>query len=92
MESNEKSGKILTPEAYAKRHTGAFRCAFDFLNQHFPPEPTVEWWDPIGEEISKARESQEDNMLAVSLLIAVSEYIEDEWKIRRRERNEETQH
>lgn len=82
-----KNMETLTPEAYAKRHAGAFRCAFDFLNSHFPPEPTVEWWDPIGEEISKASESQEDNMLAVSLLIAVSEYIEEEWKIRRRKQN-----
>ena len=26
----------MTPEEYAKVHQKAFRCAFDFLNQHFP--------------------------------------------------------
>ena len=83
--------EILTPEEYAKRHKNAFRCAFDFLNSHFPPESTCEWWDPIGDELSKACESQGDNLLAVSLLLAVNDYIEAEWKIRRK-KDEETQH
>ena len=75
--------QILSAEEYAKRHKAAFRCAFDFLNQHFPPEDSAEWREQAIRDVGAASGSQLENRLAVELLAGVWEYLEDE--IRRRE-------
>ena len=76
-----------TPAEYAQEHQRAFRCAFDFLNAHFPPGDTPEWWEQTAQEASAASESQLDNHLAMGLLIGVYNYLESEYT-RRRQENE----
>ena len=85
----EKSAdQILNPEAYARRHKEAFRCAFDFLNAHFPPENTPEWWQQAVQDITDASVSQGENKLAVELLTGVFNYLDDERRIRRETGNQ----
>ena len=74
---------ILTPEQYVQKHQKAFRCAFDFLNKHFPPEDTPEWWEQTTKDVTEASISQGENKLIVGLLIGVFDYLDDERRIRR---------
>lgn len=82
------NGKILTPAEYVQRHKDAFRCAFDYLNTHFPPGTDPDWWDQAGRDLSAASISQEENKLIINLLVGVYNYIEDEYKLRREKHGE----
>lgn len=73
---------ILTPEEYVQKHQKAFRCAFDFLNKHFPPEDTPEWWEQACKDVVDASVSQGENNLVVRMLGAVYDYLDDERRIR----------
>lgn len=75
----------MTPEQYYAQHQKAFRTAFDFLTQHFPPGQNTEWWESTANEFSMAYERQKDE-LTYQLLRGVYEYLEKEWK--RRNQNE----
>ena len=77
--------RILTTEQYVQKHQKAFRCAFDFLNTHFPPEDTPEWWEHAVHDVTEASVSQSENNLVVRLLSAVYDYLDDERRIRREE-------
>lgn len=79
----------MSPEQYAKMHKDAFRCAFDYLNKHFPPGDTPEWWDQMARDAASASVSQGDNLLAMELLIGVCNYLDKEC-IKRRDNNGET--
>lgn len=72
----------MTPEQYAQRHQKAFRTAFNFLNEHFPPENEPEWWDQTAKDCSAASITQGENTLVMELLIAVLSYLEEERKLR----------
>ena len=85
------SDGILTPEEYAKMHRDSFRCAFDFLNSHFPPEDDLVWWEQAAKDVGEASVSQGENKLAVCLLAGVYDYIDYEFK-KRRDQNGETDH
>jgi len=76
---------ILTTEEYAQRHQKAFRTAFNFLNSHFPPGDGDEWWLQITKDASDESVLHGENKLIIGLLVAVVDYIEDEWKKRRAE-------
>lgn len=80
--------KVLTPEGYVDRHKKAFRCAFDYLNAHFPPESEPEWWERAAKDVSEASISNGENKLVTGLLLGVYDYLEDEWKLRRKENGE----
>lgn len=80
--------KVLTPEEYVQRHKESFRCAFDFLNQHFPPGEEEEWFVQTAKDFGEASKACGNNMLVIGLLIGVFDYIEDEWKIRKEEKSE----
>lgn len=82
------SEKILTPEEYAKRHKESFRCAFDFLNSHFPPPTDPDWWLKAAEDVSKASISCGENRLVIGLLMGVYDYLDEEYKLRRKENGE----
>ena len=73
----------MTPEEYAKKHKAAFRTAFDFLNRHFPPGTDPEWWTQACADVSKENDLA-DNNLATELLLAVYNYLEVEYKERRK--------
>lgn len=79
----------MSPDEQYEMHRKAFRCAFDFLNAHFPPGEDPEWWEQAAEDVSTMAESHKGNELASRLLDGVYEYISIEWKRRyNNERNE----
>ena len=72
----------LSPEEYAKRHQKAFRCAFDFLNDHFPPGSDDEWWLKAAQDVADACHSQGSDRLAIGLLQGVYDYLSSECRTR----------
>ena len=72
----------MTPEEYAKIHQKAFRCAFDFLNEHFPPQQDEEWWLKTAQECSAASVAFGENVLVIGLLNGIMDYLGDEYKRR----------
>lgn len=75
--------ELPSPQDYADRHKRAFREAFDFLNAHFPPLFSAEWWEETIKDIEIAYESNTDNRLQKELLVAVFNYLEHESKLRK---------
>lgn len=73
----------MTPEEYAKMHQKAFRCAFDYLNQHFPPGREPEWWEQAAKDLSAFSVAAGENRLVVELLSGVYDYLEYVWKERK---------
>lgn len=65
----------MTPEEYAKIHQKAFRCAFDFLNEHFPPGDTDEWWLKTAQDCSAASIAFGETPIVNELLVAVTSYL-----------------
>lgn len=66
----------MTPGEYAVQHKKAFRAAFDYLTEHFPPGDTAEWWDVAAKDVSiKSMESGEGK-LVINLLIGVYDYLD----------------
>ena len=74
----------MTPEEQYAMHQRAFRCAFDFLNAHFPPGQDPEWWTQAADDIKVADGAQHGNQLATFLLIGVLDYLNEEYKRRYR--------
>lgn len=72
----------MTPEEYAKLHQKAFRCAFDFLNEHFPPQDDDEWWLKTAKECSAASVAFGENALVMEMLTAIMNYLGIEHKRR----------
>lgn len=72
----------MTPEEYAKLHQKAFRCAFDFLNEHFPPGDTEEWWKQTAKDCSAASIAFGETLIVIELLGAVMNYLGNEYKRR----------
>ena len=70
----------MTPEEYAKAHQKAFRCAFDFLTNHFPPGQDSEWWEQAAQDLSAFSIAAGENRLAIELLSGVYDYLEYIWK------------
>lgn len=79
------SETILGPEEYGRLHQKAFREAFDFLNSHFPPGEDPAWWEQAATDFQMASMAQGENYLVNGLLIGVYDYLEHEWKLRRKE-------
>lgn len=69
----------MTPEEYAKLHQKAFRCAFDFLNAHFPPEDTDEWWIKTAQDCSAASIAFGETEIVICLLNAIMDYLGKEY-------------
>lgn len=49
----------------------AFRIAFDYLEQHLPPQNTPEWWTAAAQEISGIYNQANRNPFLQALLLAV---------------------
>lgn len=73
----------MTPEEYARLHQKAFRCAFDFLNQHFPPGDDDEWWLKTAQDCSAASVAFGETPIVIELLNAVMNYLGQEYEKRR---------
>ena len=78
----------MSPEEYAKRHQKAFRAAFDFLNAHFPPGDNLGWWDQVAKDCADVCDSMPGNTLIIGLLTGIMHYLEDEYKLRRKDDEE----
>ena len=72
----------MTPEEYAKAHKEAFRVAFNFLNTHFPPGDTQEWWDQTAKDCSAASLVAGESEIVLELLNGVMNYLGTEYKRR----------
>lgn len=72
----------MTPEEYVKQHKEAFRCAFDFLNTHFPPGEVPAWWDQTAKDCSNASVSAGESEIVLELLNGVMNYLGTEYKRR----------
>lgn len=77
-----------SPEEYARLHKKAFRCAFDFLNEHFPPGDTDEWWEKTAQECSAASVAFGEAGIVTELLIAIMNYLGKEYHKRRKNNGE----
>ena len=75
----------MTPEEYAKSHKQAFRVAFDFLNTHFPPCTEPDWWDNTAKDLSDVSVASGEDDLTIQLLLGVMNYLNEEYKQRRKE-------
>lgn len=67
-----------TPETYAALHKQAFRIAFDFLSEHFPPDHDPNWWEKTMEDVSLIGNMYGENRLVVHLMTAIIEYLNEE--------------
>lgn len=65
-------------------HKQAFRVAFDYLNAHFPPGDTPEWWTKAAQEATDLSKKYHSYPLVNGLLVGVMEYLEKEHQIRRK--------
>lgn len=74
---------ILTPVEYVQQHKDSFRVAFDFLNSHFPPGDSLEWWEQVSKDASEASIKVAENKLVIGLLGGILDYLEDEWRMRK---------
>lgn len=72
----------MTPEEYATLHKKAFRCAFDFLNEHFPPSDDSEWWLKTAKDCSAASYAFGEEPVIIWLLDGVMNYLNEEYKRR----------
>ena len=79
--TSEKEG-VLAPEQYYAVHQKAFRTAFDFLTNHFPPEKDTAWWEKTANDVADAYMETGQESLAYQLLRGVYEYLDKEWKRR----------
>lgn len=79
---------MIAPEEFARMHQKSFRVAFDFLAFHFPPGADPEWWDGVSCDLREAAEQGGGGPLVTSLLAGVVDYLDFEWKRRRRENGE----
>lgn len=77
----------MTLEEYAALHPRMFRIAFDFLNKHFPPEDTDEWWEQTAKDCEDASITAGNNPLVINLLAGVIEYLNEE-TMKRRNKND----
>lgn len=75
--------ELPSPEEYVAKHRQAFRTAFDFLNAHFPPEHDSEWWEKTSFDLGTTAAGAGENELTKILLLAVTDYLEQESKLRR---------
>ncbi len=76
------SEQNMKPEQYYAIHQMAFRTAFDFLTQHFPPGQNSDWWGKTANDAGKAYLAAGEETLTFELLHGVIEYLEKEWKRR----------
>lgn len=83
------SESVWKPEEYAAYHKLVFRTMFDFLNEHFPPQDDPDWWIKFSQDMSVASDKVKGGPLADGMLLAIGNYMEEEFK-KRRVSNEQT--
>ena len=63
---------------FVRLHRVAFRYAFEYLEKHWPPVNTNEYWEEIAKELGPITgRFDTENLLGKRLVMAVFEYLED---------------
>ena len=62
-------------QAYKQRHKQAFRVAFEALEEVFPPEDTVEYFEKTNERLKEIYDQHCDNPLCKALMVGVANYL-----------------
>lgn len=75
--------EIWKPEEYAAYHKMVFREMFNFLNAHFPPGDSPEWWLQFTKDMNMVNDKLKGGPMVYGMLTALSDYLDDEFKKRR---------
>ena len=67
----------MTINEYASSHQKAFRAAFDFLAEHFPPENTEEYWNGVVKACGDISARTGEDPLTVQLVSGVVNYLDN---------------
>jgi len=81
--TRSEDNEIWKPEEYLAYHKLVFRIMFNFLNAHFPPQEDPEWWEKFAEDTDHASDEAKGGSLVNGMLLAISDYLEEEYKKRR---------
>ena len=65
-----------------KLHQAAFRAAFDFLEQFYPPRDDEEYWIKAAETCGNVAYQHEGNPLIIPLMVTMMDYLGETWKER----------
>lgn len=77
------TSEILSPQEYVAQHKRAFREGFDFLNAHFPPECSSEYWDRTYKDLNEVLARNDGNGMLREMMMSVVAYLDTEGKKRR---------
>lgn len=72
-----ESNRMEIVEAYKGTHKTAFRVAFNFLDAHFPPVNTEDWWRQTCEDALYVEVQHDGNQLCKELLGEVISYLSE---------------
>lgn len=81
----DEENRIEQAERDQRIHKTAFRVAFDFLQAHYPPENTREYWLTTVRALGTVSDQYINNELCQRLLSGVIEYLN--WKVETHARN-----
>ena len=65
-----------------KLHQAAFRAAFDFLEQFYPPRDDDEYWLKMAETCGNVAYQHEGNPLIIPMMTTMADYLGEVWKER----------
>ena len=65
-----------------KLHQAAFRAAFNFLEQFYPPRDDEEYWVKMAETCVNVTHQHEGNPLIIPLMLTMMDYLGEVWKER----------
>ena len=65
-----------------KLHQAAFRAAFDFLEQFYPPRDDEEYWMKAAKECGRIAAEHDGNPLIIPMMITMMDYLGEVWKER----------
>lgn len=83
--TRSEDNEIWKPEEYLAYHKLVFREMFNFLNTHFPPQEDPEWWKQFSADTDQISEKVKGGPLVNGILLAIGDYLEEEYKKRRRD-------
>ena len=77
----KESERIETVEAYRQIHKTAFRVAYNFLEAHFPPVNTDEYWKKTCDDAAYVSAQHITNELCQGLLGSILIYLSEFVKV-----------
>lgn len=74
----DEANKIDALQDKLAEHKTAFRVAYDFLEKHYPPANTQEYWTRTADDMSVVADDNKSNKLCWQLLTALLLYLDRE--------------